>query len=743
VFKSIAKAAATLTVVAAAMSTGAAQAAGPATIADTWASNVATASAELKGLVNPNASPTFVRIQFVTNARYQANLNAAPPQPAFAGGSFEPATGVALGPGEAAVEFTQPLSGLAVGTGYRYRVVATNGFGVVEGPVRFFATIAAGSGGGLPDNRAWEMVSPTDKGGGEIQGPGDVFDGGLFQAAATGDAIAYSSDASFAGAAGAPGASQYVSARSASGWTTRNVTRPSFGGGYGPSPDGVPFQLFDSSLERALTALPWGCAVEPCPRGFGLLDVGSAAQSSSAARPDLTAPGAAADLSSVVLSTCAKLTPDAVEVPGLDGCDPAATNLYRWSSAGLTSINFLPLVGVSVPGASLASSADAVSADGSRVYFNHGGNLYLRAGGQTVQVDAAAGGGGTFQTASRDGAIALYTLGGHLYRYRVNTGTSADLTPGGGVEGVLGTSADGVYTYFQTTAGLQRAQSATVTAVGIDADPSSYPPQTGSARVGTNGNLAFLSSAAWPDADNAGHAQAFLYSPATDTLRCVSCNPTGVRSKGPARIAPPTRNGSGPSASSSYRPRAVTDAGTRFYFESPDPLVLGDTNSARDVYQWQAQGLGSCTQAGGCVSLLTSGQAAGGARFLDASADGDKVYFLTPRSLVKADQGAADVYVARVAGGFPEPSVPIPCLGDACQPIPSPPAEPVVATAAIRPEANPPLRVTRDKADPVKKNKGKNKKKKGKKGKKKQSAGKGKGKRAKRSATGQRSGGRR
>jgi hypothetical protein len=717
--------AATFAVAAVAFGAPSAQADGPPAIVDSWAANVASTSAELKGIVNPNNSPTFVRIQYVSQARYDANLGATPPQPPFAGGTYDPPAGFALGAGEIAVGFTRPLAGLAAGAGYRYRIVATNGFGTVEGPTKPFATIAAGVGTGLPDNRAWEMVSPLDKGGGEIQGPGDVFGGGLFQAAPTGGLIAYTSDSSFGTAAGAPGASQYISARSANGWLTRNVTQPTDAGGYGVSPDGAPFQLFDPGLGAALMALPWGCSAAPCPRQFGRLDVGTGAVESSVARLDLEAPGAAADLSTVVLSTCAKLTPEAVEVPAGSVCDPAAANLYGWSATGLASINLLPGAGVSAPGASLAASADAVSANGSRVYFTHGANIYLRAGGETVPVDAAAGGGGSFETASRDGAVAYYTAAGHLYRFAAAGGTSTDLTPSGGVEGVLGTSADGAHAYFQTAAGLQHVQGSTVTALGIDADPGSYPPATGTARVGANGNLVFLASVEWPGADNAGNAQAFLYSAATDTLACVSCNPTGVRSKGPARIAPPTRNGAGPSASSAYRPRALSDAGTRFYFESPDPLVLGDTNNALDVYQWQAQGIGDCGRPGGCVALVSSGRATGGSRFLDASASGEEVYFLTGESLIKADPGAADVYVARVGGGFPEPSIPIPCLSDACQPIPSQPADPVMATALIRAEANPPLRFVRPKnakqqgkgKKPRKNKKGKNKKGKATKGK--------------------------
>ncbi|HYJ22374.1 MAG TPA: hypothetical protein VEW07_10165 [Solirubrobacterales bacterium] len=719
--------AATLVVAAVVFGAPSARAAGLPTIVDTWARSAASTSAELKGIVNPNGSPTLIRIEYVTRARYDANLGTTPPQPPFTGGSYEPAAGFPLGSGllgtfEEDVEFTRPLSGLAAGAGYRYRIVATNGFGTVEGPTKGFATIAAGSGGALPDNRAWEMVSPLDKGGGEIQGPGDVFGGGLIQAAPGGGAVTYTSDASFGATPGAPGASQYVSVRSAGGWATRNVTQAGYGGGYGPAPDGVPFQLFDPGLGKALMALPWGCEAAPCPRRFALLDTGSGAVASSPAQPDLAAPGAGADLGTVVLSTCAKLTPVAVEVPAGSGCDPAAANLYAWSAGGLSSINLLPGAGVSAPGAALASSADAVSADGSRVYFAQGGNLYLRAGGETVQVDAAAGGGAVFETASRDGALAYYTAAGHLYRFSAAGGTSEDLTPAGGVLGVLGTSADGVHTYFQSAAGLRYVQGSSVTAVDIDADPVNYPPATGGARVGVNGNLAFVADVEWPGADNADNAQVFLYSPAADALECLSCNPTGIRSKGPARIAPPTRNGVGPSASSSYRPRALTDAGTRLYFESPDPLVLGDTNNARDVYQWEARGVGSCTRPGGCVALISSGRAIGGSRFLDASADGNEVYFLTGESLVKADPDAADVYVARVGGGFPDPSVPIPCLGDACQPIPSPPADPVVGTTLIRPETNPPLRFVRDKNDNAKKKKrkaGKDKKGKSRKGKSK------------------------
>jgi hypothetical protein len=458
----------------------------------------------------------------------------------------------------------------------------------------------------------------------------------------------------------------------------------------------VPFQLFGPSLSRALAALPWACAAAPCARAYELLDVATGSASSSPSRPDLQAVAANEDLSMVLLSTCAKLTPEATEalLPG-GGCDPAAPNLYAWEAgAGLRLVNLLPGDIAGTPGAAVAASAGAVSADGSRVYFSLGGDLYLRQGEASFGVDAALGGGASFETASGDGTTAYFTKGTHLYRYTAG-GASTDLTPAGGVLGVLGASPNGEHVYYLTATGVQHRVGATTTKVADGADPSSYPPVSASARVGANGNLAFLATAEWPGSDNAGHAQAFVYSPAGDALTCVSCNPTGVRSQGPAAIAAATANGSAPSASSGYLPRALAAGGQRFFFESPDPLLSGDTNSARDVYQWEAQGVGSCERAGGCVALISSGRAEGGARFLDASRDGEDVYFLTARSLVEADPGAADVYVARVGGGFPVPDPPIPCLGDACQPIPGAPADPTLATAVARPEANPPLKWAR------------------------------------------------
>src|SRR5262249_8970777 len=116
---------------------------------------------------------------------------------------------------------------------------------------------------------------------------------------------------------------------------------------------------------------------------------------------DLDLAGAAPDLTHGVISTCAALTANATEVPTGEGCDPTKANLYEYfhnpaeplTSAPLSLVNLLPAQSTGTPGAQLAAQSGAVSSDGSRVYFDLEGNLYLRSSGQTAQVDADAGGG--------------------------------------------------------------------------------------------------------------------------------------------------------------------------------------------------------------------------------------------------------------------------------------------------------------------------------------------------------------
>jgi hypothetical protein len=549
-----------------------------------------------------------------------------------------------------------------------------------------------------------------------------------------GGGVTYGSGTAFGEAAGAPPISQYVSRREPSGWVTENVSPPLESAVYGEHPDGAPYRLFSANLSRALLfgGLPCRVGTEGCPlpnqplAGSGaplgymayylraggqfssLLNSGDVAHSAvSPPAFEVTVAAASPDLAHVVLSSCAKLTADATELPAGGGqCDPEAQNLYDASAAALSAINVLPGESVATPGAAVAAPVGAVSDDGSRIYWTEGGDLYLREGVQTVPVDDSVGGGGDFQTASADGAVALFTKAGHLYRFAVGAALT-DLTPAGGVIGVLGASADGDYVYFQDAAGLELWHGGTVTPVaesGPDATvPSDFPPASATARVSPDGlRLAFLSKAPLTEFDNTDavtkqpDAELYVYSASGPgpSLICASCNPSGERPKGPASIPGTQVNGD----VRAYRPRVMSSDGSRLFFETSDGISDKDSNHKTDVYEWEAKGAGGCTSEFGCVAPISS-VTGSGARFVDASADASDVFFLTPSSLVKADPGSVDLYDARVDGGLPTSAEPIICVGDSCQSLPSEPEDPAPGTLVPNP-GNPPLRIFGPKKKP-------------------------------------------
>jgi len=700
-----------------------ARAAGPPQIGAVWASEVLATSARLHAEIDPDGLFTTYHFEYIPKAAYQANL--AEGKEGFAGAARTPSGADApLGSGTSAIAVSQPLSPLAPETAYSYRLVARSSAGSAASPTLGITTLGFGGGSRLLDDRGWEMVSPVDKNGGQVDPPGANAGGGVLQAAADGRWVTYGSSASFGESApGAPTASQYISRRGAESWSTENITVPLVSGSYGDEPDGVPYQLFSGDLARGLLLNGRhcrgggeGCAVAnpPLPgtgapagyQNYYLRDnatgsfealITSSEVSEFAPGPaqfELGFAGAAADLRHVVLSSCAALTPNAVEAMKGEGCDPNGPNLYEWSGAGLSSINLLPGQSQGTPGAVLAAQARAVSDDGSHIYWNslESGNLYLRAAGQTKLVDLAVGGEGSFQTAAADGSVAFFTKAEHLFRYDAASESVADLTPAGEVQGVLGASEDGSYVYYLTAAGLFLRHGAATTEIAAAADPGNYPPTTGTARVSADGTrLAFLSAAALTGYDNTDlatgkpDAEVYLYDDAAATLACISCNPTEGRPIGPSSIPGAIPNGEGPGATDSYKPRALSADGGRLFFDSEDALVLADTNRAPDVYEWEAQGVGGCSRSGGCIGLVSSGKTTPGASFVDASDSGSDVFFLTDGSLVPSDPGSVDLYDARVGGGFPVPPTPIPCEGDACQSLPSEPVDPAVTTLITGP----------------------------------------------------------
>jgi len=698
-----------------ALGPGSAGAAAPPQVDSSWVTEVTASGVSLRALIDPEGAATRYRFEYLTEVAYGANLKAG--GDGFAGASTIPIGSEAVvGSGTVPVQVSQHAGGLVPLTPYRYRVRAVSAQGTTFGPEHSFTTQATSQVFSLLDSRGWEMVSPVDKNGGAIESVGTAAPR-VFQAAADGGSVTYGSAFSFGVPAGAPPGSQYLSRRGGSGWTSANISLPLLSGSFGDEPTITPYQLFAPDLSSALVLNGRRCRGEEsecavanpplpgsgAPAGFvdyyrrdatgsfrALLSEADLDSSPvSATSFEVTLAAASTDLEHAVLSTCAALTPAATEVAtGPDSCDPALPNLYEWSAAGLELVNVLPGETQGDPGAEIAAQGLSISADGSRVYWvdRDTGALYLHVRGEgSIAVDGSVGGGGAFETAGAGGSIAYFSKAGHLYRFDLATEAATDLTPAGGLAGVLGASADGSYVYYEDGGGIRQWHAGTSQPVAAAGDPSNYPPTTGTARVSGDGkHLLFLSSASLTGYDNAGKAEVFLFGPPPDgsaaKLVCVSCNPTGERPLGSSSIPGAVANGTGPDAIAVYKPRSLSANGNRVFFDTEDALVVQDTNFATDAYEWEAKGVGNCAEARGCVGLIGSGRSEEGSSFVDASASGSDAFFLTDASLAAADPGLVDLYDARVGGGFPIPSPPLPCNGDACQLLPTAPDDPTPGT---------------------------------------------------------------
>ena len=213
------------------------------------------------------------------------------------------------------------------------------------------------------------------------------------------------------------------------------------------------------------------------------------------------------------------------------------------------------------------------------------------------------------------------------------------------------------------------------------------------AGVSPNGRyLAFMSEQrlAGYDNDDVNSGQpdeeVFLYDASSGHLVCASCNSTGARplgvfdtqnaGEGTGLLVDRSLNWEGHWLAGSlpgwmvgnheypyHQPRYLSDSG-RLFFNSPDALVPHEVEhreegvdgqsenvGVENVYEYEPGGLGSCTDEGGCVGLVSSGTSNKESAFLDASASGDDAFFVTYAQLVPQDvDSSLDVYDASVCG---------------------------------------------------------------------------------------------
>lgn len=403
-----------------------------------------------------------------------------------------------------------PLTGLTPNTTYHYRFVAqSTGGGPVFGPDRSFTTAPAfeadtacpnqslrtGFSAQLPDCRAYELVSPIDKNGGDIINLTTLLEirNGLNQSATDGDGFTYSSDRAFANSVAGSYVNQYMARRDPStGWSSEAISPPQQPkAGIADPYFQTLYKFFSPDLAHALLT---PLAEPPLAPGavtgeYSLYQRTLASgELQTLATTEGTPPevqGASLDGSRAVFRTSGVLTPDASTQSGIE-------QIYEYDGEGalrLVSVlpNGTPLSLTSSVGSGNSAAYDgvfasvdhAVSNDASRVYWSESegeklGKLYLRenanqpqsqmSGSECTEPEEActisvSSKPAQFWAASADGSKALYTVKeregttvGTLSEFNLEEESSKAIAKK--VEGVVGASEDLSYIYFVSTEAL-------------------------------------------------------------------------------------------------------------------------------------------------------------------------------------------------------------------------------------------------------------------------------------------------
>ncbi|HEV3001526.1 MAG TPA: hypothetical protein VGW75_12365 [Solirubrobacteraceae bacterium] len=550
----------------------------------------------------------------------------------------------------------------------------------------------------LPDGRAYELVSPPEKNGYDVDATRTAF-----TPAATVLMAAWGDFGESAGSA----VNTYHARRTAGGWDTDSVT---------PGKENGPAVLWGANDPIVDVAPDGVTSVLQHTQSFDFPDHDDFAPDLFRYRLDTLAvewlsggtsgenagntptyAGASSDFSHVVFSTYAEHEPE--HASGNEA-------VYEYVDGELRVVNVDDSLGVPAPGvpgggdtfpeaAGVGSSRlpykegsahNAVSDDGSRIYFTRAegtdvaggirGILHLRENGSdTIHVADNA----TYLTASTDGGKAFFTsteqlvaadtdTAADVYEYDVEAdayrlvaqdeGVFARLTDDGQNGIVVTAKLDNTGTSVVRT--LHAVRAGTVTKI---ADvPSGFPEVSvflnavygtcAALQVTPDGrHAAFATADPLEAGDTDGAVDVYRYDADDNSLTRVS----------PGNEATPAAVNAWCDGTVALERRFISDDGRLVAFQTAEALVAEDTNGRVDVYRYDA--------GTGAVALISAGTGARDSRFVALSRDGQDVLFATRDRLVTQDvDDIVDVYTARVGGGFPpvEPPARL-CSEDECQ----------------------------------------------------------------------------
>jgi hypothetical protein len=383
---------------------------------------LANGTATLHAYVDPQGSDTSYHFDYGTDTSY---------------GGSTPSQGAGAG-GAPTLQSAQ-ISGLSGGTTYHYRTVVTNPYGTYDGPDSTFTTPPAncpnqqfrtGLGALLPDCRAYEQVSPEDKGG--YGAGGALIDAG-------GDRVGFESQGAFAGNSGGYLSAHYLARRTSAGWSTSAADPPTSVGvaaDYYPSADlsasdaMVDFEPADFTVDSVKSGAffmrkPDGSVVQASP---------TIARTDGSGLGSQTVNVASADLSHLFFVGGTEPQPPNPPQTGLLPGAPA-TAVYEVVGAGGPAPR-LRVASVDLNGnpvdyrcnlGSQYGGLVAASSDGTELFFNGGpgcGQIWARVNGQSTVVvsdpspnaecttsacRSSAAAPATYLGGSSDGAKAFFT----------------------------------------------------------------------------------------------------------------------------------------------------------------------------------------------------------------------------------------------------------------------------------------------------------------------------------------------